>query len=402
MRRSRGTGRRVLPWLALVMGTTYVAIGGVVAVLLPAQVERIEPDDKVAALGVIASLSFAVTVFAQPLIGGASDRTRSRFPARLPWVVGSAVVGALAVAAMGWAGSLLALAVLWALAQFALNGVDIVASTAVVDDYPPGGRGRPSGVLAASIAVGTALGAVLSGALAAVPVFAFAALAGIALLGAVTFTLGRPAPQRPGDADPTPRPRAGSGRIPTDYLWAILTRFSFTFGQQAVSTYLLYILSDHVGLGPEAAPALVGALTGTGILGLLAGALLAGWWSDRFGTRRMLLVVSSAIFVLAMVVVIVAPLVPVMFVYAVLQGAALGVHLAAAGSLLADVLPAGDRRPGRDLGVANTVVNAAQALAPLAAGALVLATGGYLALFLMAIAAAGLSAVAATRVRGIR
>ena len=44
------SARRATPWLAMVMGSLYVAMGGVVAVLLPVQVERIDPEGKVGAL----------------------------------------------------------------------------------------------------------------------------------------------------------------------------------------------------------------------------------------------------------------------------------------------------------------------------------------------------------------
>lgn len=386
------------PWLAMVMGSLYVAMGGVLAVLLPAQVERIDPDGKVGSLAIVTSVAFAVTLFSQPLIGAASDRTFARIGGRWPWMLGGALIGGAAVASLGWVHSILALAVLWAIGQFALNGVDITASTGVVDEFERGRRGRPSGVLAASVAVGAGVGAVLAGLLTATPPLAFGALAAIAVAGSVAFVVGRRAPRAAVVAASAP-PRS---RLQADFVWAMAARFSFTLGQQAVSTYLLYILSDHIGVSARSAPLLVSMLTGTGLIGLLLAAVIAGRWSDRTGRRRPLLVLASAIFTVGMLLPIFAPVLPVMFVYALVQGAALGMHLAVGGALIAEVLPGADRRPGRDLGLANTVVNAAQAAAPLAAGAVVLATGGYVALFLFAIAAAVLSALAALRVRGVR
>ena len=393
-----GSLPRPTPWLAMVMGSLYVAMGGVLAVLLPAQVERIDPDGKVGSLAIVTSVAFAVTLFSQPLIGAASDRTFARIGGRWPWMLGGALIGGAAVASLGWVHSILALAVLWAIGQFALNGVDITASTGVVDEFERGRRGRPSGVLAASVAVGAGVGAVLAGLLTATPPLAFGALAAIAVAGSVAFVVGRRAPRASVVVASAP-PRS---RLQADFVWAIAARFAFTLGQQAVSTYLLYILSDHVGVSARSAPLLVSMLTGTGLVGLLLAAVIAGRWSDRTGRRRPLLVAASVIFTVGMLLPIFAPVLPVMFVYAFVQGAALGMHLAVGGALIAEVLPGADRRPGRDLGLANTVVNAAQAAAPLAAGAVVLATGGYVALFLFAIAAAVLSALAALRVRGVR
>lgn len=382
----------------MVMGSLYVAMGGVVAVLLPLQVERIDPEGKVAALALVTSVAFAVTLFAQPLIGAASDHTFARAGGRWPWMLGGALIGGAAVASLGWANSILALAILWAVGQFALNGVDITASTGVVDEFERGRRGRPSGVLAASVAGGAAAGAVAAGLLSARPPVAFGVLAAVAVAGSIAYVVGR----RGSRAAVVRASAPVHSPVRADFVWAIAARFAFTLGQQAVSTYLLYILSDHIGVAKGSAPLLVSALTGTGMVGLLLAAVISGWWSDRTGRRRVLLVAASIVFACGMLLPIFAPFLPVMFIYAFIQGAGLGIHLAVGGALIAEVLPGADRRPGRDLGLANTVVNAAQAVAPLAAGAIVLATGGYVALFLFAIAAALLSAVAALRVRGVR
>lgn len=141
--------------------------------------------------------------------------------------------------------------------------------------------------------------------------------------------------------------------------------------------------------------------TATALVGLVLGAVVAGPLSDRLG-RRPLLVGSSLLFAAAMVVPIVAPVLPAMFLFAVVQGVALGSHLAVLTALLSEVLPGGDDHPGRDLGLVNIVVNLAQVLAPAAAGLIVVATGGYVGLFAFALGAALLSAFCVVRVRSIR
>ncbi|HWR86188.1 MAG TPA: MFS transporter [Rhodoglobus sp.] len=350
-------------------------------------------------------MSFAVTLVAQPLVGALSDRTRARFGGRVPWMLAGAAVGAAAVALMGWAGAVFALCVLWAVGQFALNAVDITLSSSLVDEFPRGRRGGPSGALAASVAIGTGVGAVLAGVLAASPRVAFATVAAVALGGALAFALaGRRVPFRP-----VVEPAGAAGwmqglalhRHP-DFVWAVAARFAFTLGQQSVSVYLLYVLTDHIGVSGGAAPLLVSGLTATGLVGLLVAALVSGWASDRLGRRRALLVAASFVFGFGMLVPVIAPVLPAMFLFAALQGFGLGMHLSVATALLAEVLPGRDDHAGRDLGLVNVVVNAAQAIAPALAGAIVLASGGYDALFLFALAAAAASALAAWRVRGVQ
>ena len=401
------TRSSLLPSLSVTMGAIYVAIGGVVAVLLPLRVEEITPDGKVEALAVISSIAFAVTLFAQPLIGAFSDRTRDALGGRVPWVIGSALIGAIAIAAMGSATTVVALCVLWAVGQFALNGADVATSAYVVDSYPRGSRGVPSGAIVASVALGTGVGVVVSGALSSTSQVACIVVAAVAALGGLSFA--RVQRSRPPLVTPRqPRPkivwsfaRLNPRKYP-DFAWAVATRFLFTLGQQGVTVYLLYIVGDIDGVSRDAAPLFVAALTATGLVFLFTSAAIAGVVSDRWGRRRTVLLVSNAVMAFAMLVPLFWPHIAVMFVFAALKGIALGGHLAAAGALISEVLPGGDAAAGRDLGMANVAVNAAQAVAPLLAGAVIVLAGGYAALFVVGIVAALASGVSILQVRSVR
>ena len=61
---------------------------GVVTVLLPLQIEHIDRAHKVAALGVVSGVSAVFALVFNPIGGALSDRTRSRFGRRAPWLVG--------------------------------------------------------------------------------------------------------------------------------------------------------------------------------------------------------------------------------------------------------------------------------------------------------------------------
>ncbi|MNB82463.1 hypothetical protein D3C75_292730 [compost metagenome] len=63
----------------------------VISVFIPNQVQQITDasgGSKVAALALIFTLMSVFTFFDQPLAGALSDRTRSRFGRRTPWLVG--------------------------------------------------------------------------------------------------------------------------------------------------------------------------------------------------------------------------------------------------------------------------------------------------------------------------
>ncbi len=135
---------------------------------------------------------------------------------------------------------------------------------------------------------------------------------------------------------------------------------------------------------------------------MLCAAGASGWVSDRLSRRRAILVLSGIVFGVGMAIPLVAPTTAGLFAFAAVQGAALGMHIAVAGALISEVLPGGDEHAGRDLGLANVVVNAGQAIAPGLGAMVVVVTGGYPALFVVAIIAALVSALAATRVGSVR
>src|SRR5690554_611024 len=70
--------RRLLPSLSLMSLVVYAALSAVLSVLLPNQIALLGEEDKVANLAAVTSVSFAFTIFAQPLVGALSDRPRGR------------------------------------------------------------------------------------------------------------------------------------------------------------------------------------------------------------------------------------------------------------------------------------------------------------------------------------
>lgn len=61
-----------------------------IQILLPLQLEHIDPHGKNDALSLVTGLGALVAVLADPLAGAWSDRTTSRFGHRRPWILGGA------------------------------------------------------------------------------------------------------------------------------------------------------------------------------------------------------------------------------------------------------------------------------------------------------------------------
>lgn len=392
------TVRVVVP-LALVQAALAACYAGVVVVLLPRQVALLDAASKVENLALVSTVSFAFTVAAQPVIGALSDRTRSRFGPRVPWLVGSALVASVALLALGRASSLLLLGALWVVAQVALNGVDVAAAAVVPDEVPPPRRGRTLAALGAASVAGAAVAVTRIGAAHDGTVGAYAAL-GVAVLVATAVFVVVAGVARPRTRAAAPRPwrrlLADPRREPA-FARVFASRAWFVLAYQLVYTYQLYVLTDHVGLPDARASVVLGTLTAVTLVAVLVGAAVTGLGSDRLGRRTPFLVGACALLAVAVAVPLVWPTVAGMTVFAVLKGLASGAHLAAATAFVTEVLPADGTSPATDLGVFNVATNVPQALAPALAGLLVTHAGGYPALFVAAGVVAVLALVASRR-----
>src|SRR5690625_3562277 len=75
----RGRLRRRLLWLAPAYFVGFAVWNALPGILLALQVQRVDPDEKVANLAVGSTVGAVVAMLAQPVAGLISDRTRSRF-----------------------------------------------------------------------------------------------------------------------------------------------------------------------------------------------------------------------------------------------------------------------------------------------------------------------------------
>ncbi len=96
---------------------------GPIQVLLALQAAALTPSHKEATLGLVTGLGAAVSTLGNPLAGAFSDRTRSRFGRRLPWVVGGALTGVVAMVILAFASSVAMVIAGWCLAQAGLNAM---------------------------------------------------------------------------------------------------------------------------------------------------------------------------------------------------------------------------------------------------------------------------------------
>ena len=102
-----------------------------------------------------------------------------------------------------------------------------------------------------------------------------------------------------------------------------------------------------------------------------------------------------------MLVPLVSPTLPAIFIQAILTGFAFGAYLPIDQALFVDVLPDPDSA-GRDLGLAAMATNLGQSLAPFLAGQVFMLTGGYHFVWVSASVLVILAALAILPVKKVR
>jgi MFS family permease len=391
-----------LPWRQVAGLTAFaVAIGITINTLDPPllgdRLIELAPDNKSSALGLITLAGLLTALLWQPIAGALSDRTRTAWGRRLPYLVIGTPVAALALLAVAVAPTLAWLLAAVVLTQLGVNTVQGPWQALIPDRLPAVQRGRAAGMKSAFEILGFVVGRQLGGQLVAAghPLLA-AAAAGASLFLALALTA-RLAAERAPAHPPSPD---GVGlremlvelrRHPAFVLW-FSNRLLIWGGFITLNTFLLFYVIDVLGLPQAQAQRYIANLATIIGLMLLVVPLPAGWLADRIG-RRPLLVAAGLLAAAGTGLILFSPDAGVLLLAAALLGVGVGIFLSASWALVTDIVPRADA--GRYLGLANAATAGGSAAARLL-GALLIdplnrllgtSDGGYIAVYGLALAA---------------
>ncbi|GAA1363818.1 MFS transporter [Catellatospora chokoriensis] len=400
-----GPLRRLLVWTFPANIGMYLLWGAIPGILLPLQVAAIDEDAKAANLAVVATIGALAAMLAQPLAGAISDRTRSRFGRRGPWIVGGALTGGLALLGLASANTLVQITIAWTITQIAYNFAQGPLAAVLPDRVPPASRGVFSAVTGTGLMLGALGGQVVATRFADDLPAGYLTFAGLALVALTLFVVCNPdrdnraTPRRPFSLRAVVDSYWFDPRRHPDLGWAFLGRLLLYLGYFIVVNYQLYILQGRVGLGAAAidyVPVVgVASLGGTVLATVVSGPL-----SDRLGRRRIFVYAAAAMLATALLLPWIWPTKPGMLAFALLSGLGFGVFQAVDTALITEVLPA-EQDFGKDVGVVNIAATLPQVLAPAAAGAIV-AAAGYAPLFPVGIALVLLGGLAVVPIKSVR
>lgn len=384
--------RNTLLWSMLVTFLVlFATYAGVIAILLPAQIEALDHANKAANLALVTSISSLATLFAQPIVGAFSDRTRSKWGRRSPYIVIGAAVGGLLLVGLQGLTSIVWITICWVLIQVSLNALQGPVSTIVADRIETEHRATASAFLGVGTSIGATLGIILAGNLVTHIGVGYDIFGIAIILVAVAFVLVNRdystanAPVEPIQWGAFARSFWVSPRKHPDYGWAFAGRFVMILGYQAIQAYLLYILMDYLHMPAAEAGSFAGIVSLVSAVTMIIATLVAGRISDRLGRRKMFVFFATIFMALALAIPVFFPTPAGMLTYSAIIGIGYGAYMAVDMALMVDVLPSqGDA--GKDLGVLNVATNIPQAMSPLIAAALLGAFGGnYAVIFIFAI-----------------
>ncbi|MFM9595108.1 MFS transporter [Streptomyces scabiei] len=370
--------------------------------LLPQQLEAIDPASKVYDFALVNGVSGLVALVALPLCGALCDRSRSRFGRRRLWLTAGAVAFAAGLVVTGAQTTVTGVVVAWAAAMTGLSAATAGLTAIIADRVPEDQRGMISSAIYGPQALGVVVGIVLVTAFGLTPMSGFAVIAVLLIVCLVPFLAAHrdtaftvEAPLRLKELLAS----MGGSLRNREFAWAFGGRLLVNLANSLGTCYTLYFLTDGLQVTDPAGNLLVCT-----VLYLLAGLLAtatAGVLSDRLGRRRIFVALAALLQAASGFLLAGAPSLTVMMVASALMGGGFGAYMAVDQALITQVLPDAESR-AKDLGIMNIGSIVPPAIAPLIAGTIISSHHGYPLLFALVGAAAAVGAVLVYRIRSVR
>lgn len=373
------------------------------------KVQLIDPDNKETSLGIIVGIGAVFNLFAGPLFGVLSDRTRTRWGRRRPWIAGGLVIIAIGATILAFATTTVFVgvgSVIYTLGIAAAFGALVPFMS---EFLPAAQRGRVGALVGVGAQLSGVIAVLLGGVLLSnvfllflLPVAAFAVVF-------VLYAIALPDTLPPRSEHREPAWTALSQLVfnpfkHRDFALVWIGKFCMQVGLTFLSTYQLYYLLDRLGLAPAEAGQRLALVGGIGVLVTTLFAILGGFLSDKIKRRKPFIYAGTALSC--------AGLLTLAFASDVVSFAiAVSLVLASAGlfgsvdlALATDLIP--DRaQAGRWMGIYYVSNSLSGAFAPVFAPVILLiggVGGNYTALYIVGAVVALGAGLATSRIRSVR
>ncbi|MEE6678466.1 MFS transporter [Limosilactobacillus fermentum] len=353
---------------------------GVSSILNPAKLANImggagaRVNNFLALLGTIGAVVSTITTI---IIGALSDRTRSRWGRRTPWIVAGSFLTAAVMVGLGMVNTVQQLPIfiaLWCGIQTFINMIVAPLLAVIADQVAPQHRGTISSIYAIGFVIGQYGGPVVGGrflsnsnpGLVNTGYFVFALL--ILLSGPIAAIL-----LREKSSVHMPKERLDlSGFVKAfifpihkvrNFYLALFGKMMITIATTAFATYQVFFLTSGMHLGNTASGKYISLMgTATMITAIILSST-AGPISDKLKTRKWVVAFAALLIASGTVLPFFFKSPATMILYGVIAGTGSGIFSSVDQALNLEVLP-DPKTAAKDLGILNFANTGAQILAP--------------------------------------
>ena len=256
---------RFIAIYALAYAALWLALLTPAMITLALRVRQLAGGNPARPISLVLFAGAIAALVGNPIFGALSDRTRSRFGRRRPYLVGGALAGFAALALIGVATSVGMVLVGWCLAQLAYNAVLAAMVAIVPDQIPATQRGSVVGILGVCMPVGQIIGTFLVQQLAGNLTLALLVPGTLGLVGVLALAVVLPDAPPPVPAAVAAGPVVGAAPARAshfdllahrDFSWAWLSRALFVMGSIFLQAYQPFLLIDELGFDASQVPRL--------------------------------------------------------------------------------------------------------------------------------------------------
>lgn len=290
--------KRLVPGLIIGPASWLGPYIAAASLFLPALIQQIDAQNKIQLVALFSTCGMVVAAISNMVAGYLSDRTRSRFGKRTPWLVGGAAVFMLSMILASTANSIPFLLVSWMLGQIALNFI-VAPMVAWLDLAPENGKGTASGAYGG---LGMALGN--NGFTIFAAMFLGQFRLGFIIFGIMTFVgtliaaiiVREPSNLTEERIEPEKKEKTSlkaamkifpSWKVGRDYYLALIGKLFQGVGNFSITGYLLFIMTDFLHKGTGATQQSIQLINTIMLLFGIAMGFIAGPLSDKYKVLKL-------------------------------------------------------------------------------------------------------------------